>query len=209
MSTTNPPTQPKKRSGATTALMAIGGIIAMVAGGLQMYRGVSEIRSAGEDPQLKQLADESDQALAKANQLAMDVNPRFQRLLDEFDSLGVDAFRKQKRDEAQKVSDEFGQAAEQFSLAAQKLDAAAGHNLKDAYKPIFADKSRVYTLSRQVCEKDQQIIGALLDDSLKQAPDVLAKIQPVVTERDAIQKQANEAAATADAKLKELNQPKS
>ncbi|HEX3655241.1 MAG TPA: hypothetical protein VHV55_05530 [Pirellulales bacterium] len=207
MSTADQPTEPKQKSALTRVLIVICGLTAMVFGGLQMYRGVTEIAGAGDEPQYQQAIKESNDAIVGANQLSQDTQPVFLELLNDVDKLGLDDVRRQKQAAADQLIEQFGKAAAQFRLAAQKLDEAAGHHVKPEFKPYFVDKSQGYRHFADACDANQQIVRLVVDKSITKLDALLPKIQALAARRDAAEKAGVDAAAQADAVAKKLNVP--
>jgi hypothetical protein len=207
MSTTGQPVEPKKQGKFTTIFIVICGGIAMIGGGMKMYEGIGEMLSSGKDPQYQQLLEESDQAIDAANKLNLATQPRFVSLLTDAEKSGLESIRKDKRGEADDISKQFGLAAVQFRLAAQKLDEAAGHHIKEEFKPFFVGKAKAYHLFADSGDRNQEIIALLLNDPATKFDELLPKLEELAKRRDAAIAEATQLAADADKQAEKLNPP--
>jgi hypothetical protein len=210
MSSIEQAVEPKKKNPLVIVATLICGLAAMVLGGVQMTRGLSEIFGTGNTAEIKKHLDESDLAIDEANKFNLAAAPEFASLMQDVDSLGLKAFREQKQEAAQQVSDQFGKAAAEFHNAAKKLHEAAELSTKDKFKSYVASKTLAYDSAAQVCEQNQEIIRLVLDKAFDKLEDVLPKMQEVAARRDAAQKVTSEATVEADKIGKELiDSPKS
>ncbi len=88
--------------------------------------------------------------------------------------------------------------------AAQEVDDAIQHNVADRLKPFLADKSQVYRLTADACERNQEIVALVLDKSITRLADLMPRIEALAADCDAAQKAAAEASAQADEAAKQF-----
>ena len=167
----------------------------MVGGILQIKKGMGEM--AGMDPAVESLTKESDAALADGNRATLEGAPLFQAALEAIDKDGLDAVRANRKADVQKAGTLFGKAAENFRLAAKKLDEAGALEAAGKLKAVFAAKSRSYLRYAEVKAINQEICASVLDESLKTMNEVQPKILADAKRRDDLQKVGD--AATAEA----------
>jgi hypothetical protein len=176
----------------------IVGVIGMITGASQMYRGVKEMTGSGIDPEVTRLLVESDKTVEDANKLLQEAAPLFQKLMESVDSSGLDTVRKEKQDLASRVSDHFGKAATMLQAAAKEVDDAIQHNAGEKVKPFLTAKATSYRLTADACQRNQEIVALVLDKKVATVADLMPKIEAVAAQRDALEKQAAEASAQAD-----------
>lgn len=202
MSKSSPTVEQKKRAPLMTAIIVIVAAIAIVGGGLKMFSGTQKITSSSSDPKVDLLLKESDAALDEANKQNQIAVPAFQQLLSDFDQLGVEGFRKEKRELSENLVVQFAKTAEQFQTAANKLDTAALLSADKKLNAFLVIKSKSYGLLGKVCDQDVEMIRVLLDDSLTDGAAITGKVLELAASRDATQKAADDATTEADAVMK-------
>jgi len=191
------PPEPKKQSRSSKTVWMILAPILFVLGIWQMYRGIHQMFGSGLDPQVKKLLTESDQAFTEANQVTETAGPDLQGLLNDVDKLGLDAVRKQKQDVAKTVSEQYGKAAGGFRQADAKIAGALKLENEDKVKAFLEAKSKAIKLYAQVCGQYQKMVALVMDPSIAKIDDLLPKLKQLADERDALQKQAQDAEAQA------------
>ncbi len=202
MSKPSPSVEKKKIAPLMTAIIVIVAAIAIVSGGFKMLSGIQKIASSSSDPKVDLLLKESDVALDEANKQNQTAIPAFQQLLNDFDSLGVEGFRKEKRELSTNLVAQFAKTTEQFQMAAKKLDAAAELSVDKKLNAFIVIKSKSYELLGKVCDQNAEMIQVLLDDSLADGAAITEKVLALAASRDATQKAANDATTEADAVMK-------
>ena len=164
----------------------------------QMVRGFNQFFGSSADPQIKKLVEQSDQAFNDARNLTGTLAPQFTTLIDDVDKLGLDAVHKQRQDGAKLLSDQYVKAAAGFRQAAALLANAQKVNSNDKLNSFLDGRAKAYELFAQECEKFQQTIALVMDPSSTKAADLLPKVKQLTDERNALEKQADDAAAKAD-----------
>ena len=197
MSNSPAPAARLKMSPLVRIIVVVCGIAAMIAGIIQIKKGVGEIAGAKLDPEVERLMEESDAALAEGNRHILAAAPLLQSALDAVDKDGLAAVRAQQAADLQKAGQLFGNAAEQLHLAARKLNDAAAHKEAGAWKPMFDAKARSYQHYAASKTINQEICRMLLDESLKTIDEVTPKILEAAKRRDEIEAKGNEATAQA------------
>jgi hypothetical protein len=198
-----PPLLERKKMNPFVRLLAIiCGVIVIALGLVKMYRGIQEIRGAGGDPQFKPLLEETDKAVSAANKASQEAQPLFQQFLDDIDKSGLSTVRTQKKDAAQKLIDLFGEAVEQYQLAAQKSDEAARHSTIEKTKSFLTTKARAYGLLAQARTINRGIVRLVLDDPATKLEQLLPKLQEAAARRDTAQKSGVDLDAEAEATAK-------
>lgn len=199
---TPPLLERKKMNPFVRVLAIICGVIVIALGLVKMYRGIQEIRGAGGDPQFKPLLEETDKAVSAANKASQEAQPLFQQFLDDIDKSGLSTVRTQKKDAAQKLIDLFGEAVEQYQLAAQKSDEAARHSTIEKTKSFLTTKARAYGLLAQARTINRGIVRLVLDDPATKLEQLLPKLQEAAARRDTAQKSGVDLDAEAEATAK-------
>ncbi|MBS0211438.1 MAG: hypothetical protein JSS27_21055 [Planctomycetes bacterium] len=201
MSTTDAAPQPKRRNPLATAAIVVVGIAAIVAGAMQIYRGLGEI-AGGLGGKAKQAIDESDKLLAEAKAQTVAAAPLFQELMTAVDAQGLEAARQQHREAGQKAIADYAEAAKDFRQAAEKADEVATGETNTRLTSFLKKKSESYRQYAEVCELNRQLIAAVLDEANKALEPMMAKLQPLIQKRDAVQKSADAASVEADEMVK-------
>lgn len=196
------PAEPTKRSLLMTALIVIVGVIAIISGVAKMRHGFQEMTGSSVDPKVTALLTESDEAVAVANTHIEAARPDYEALLNGVDNLGLDAVRRDQSASAREVSDHFVEAAKLLRVAKQKLDDAKAMGLDDKIKEFVVAKGESYELMAQVSDKNREIVGLVLDESIANSDALTPKVLEVAAARDELQKQAEAAVAKADALVK-------
>ncbi|MDZ4849552.1 MAG: hypothetical protein SGI77_09670 [Pirellulaceae bacterium] len=202
MSKPSPSVEQKNIAPLMTTIIVIVAAIAIVSGGFKMFSGVQKIASSSSDPKVDLLLKDSDVALDEANKQNQIVVPAFQQLLNDFDQLGVESFRKEKREVSDNLVAQFAKTTGQFQMAAKKLDAAAILSVDKKLNAFIVIKSKSYGLLGNVCDQNAEIIRVLLDDSLVDSAAITEKVLKLAASRDATQKAANDATTEADVIMK-------
>jgi len=198
MTETPPPAPRPKMSPVLRVVIVIAGIVAIVGGIMKMKQGFGEM--SGKDPEITRLSEESDKAIDEANKHGLEAAPLFQSMLDAVDKDGLDAARAGKKDAAEKARDLFARAAEQFRLAAQKLDEAAARKPNERLVAFFAAKSRGYKGYADARSINHDIARMFLDPSIK----TIGELEPKVLEAAKRRKDIEEAAAAAAAEAEKI-----
>ncbi len=199
MSMSSPSVEKKKRSPLTAAIIVIVAAVAIVGGGLKMFGGIQKIASSSSDPKVDLLLKESDAALDEANKQNQLVVPAFQQMLNDFDQLGVEVFRKERSELSGNLITQFTNTAAQFQLAAKKLDAAAMISKNEQLNAFMTLKSKSYGLMGKVCNQNVEMIQVLLDASLTDAAVITGKVLELAASRDETQKTVIDTTTEADA----------
>ena len=202
MSEPPPPIEQKRSTPLLTTVILIVAAVAMVGGGVKMFGGIQKIAGSHSDPKVDLLLKESDIALDEANKQIQIAVPAFQQHLNDFDQLKVDGFRQEKRESSNHLIAQFAKTAEQFRMAAKKLDEAATLSADKKLNGYIVIKSKSYGLLAQVCDQDAEMIRVLLDDSSADSATITEKVLKLAASRDLIQKAADEAMTEADAVIK-------
>ncbi len=202
MSKSSPSVEQKKSAPLMTAIIVIVAAVAIVGGGFKMLSGIQQMSGSSSDPKVDLLLKESDIALDEANKQNQIVIPTFQQLLNDFEQLGIERFRKEKRELSENLVAEFAKTTDRFQVAAKKLDDAAILSVDKKLNAFVVIKSKSYGLLGKVCEQDAEMIRVLLDDSLTDGAAITGKVLELASSRDTTQKAANDATVEADAVMK-------
>lgn len=192
-----------RKSPLYTVIAVLFGIVAIAGGAAKMYRGIGSLSNAGQDPKVDELLKKSDASVAEANSQIMVVVPAFQGLLNDFDTLGLAAFRLEKRDACEKIVEQFSVANNHLQEASISIIEATKLGTDDKTTAFLIDKSRSYELLVKVNAQNIDIVRATLDESIVDMDAVVEKVMSIATSRDADQKAADEATAAANAILKQ------
>jgi hypothetical protein len=203
MSEITSPDVPKPRNPLLTAVIVACGVIALVVGLVQVMRGVVEMLGSKLGPEVEALLSEANQASLEGLEDMKAAMEPFNDLMKDADTLGLPAFRAERRAAADKVTEHFAGAADQYRLAARKLDEVLTYDIKEEFRPYFAAKGRAFILWAETCELNRDIVHAVLDESLATTTELNPKIQSLAERRDAKQKEAEQATAEADAMMKD------
>ncbi len=179
------------------SVIVIGGGVA------KLYRGYSQITQADPVRAVRELLEASDKAAAEANRKSEAVAPAFDEILGDFDRLGIEKFRAEKRDASTDVIDQFGLVSEQLERASTSLKYAGQIEPNEKMKSFIESRSKSYDLLVEANQKNIEIVRATMDPSLADVNAVLTKIESLVASRTAIQKESLDASAAADELLKQ------
>jgi hypothetical protein len=196
------PVEVKKRNPLITLVLLACGVIGIVAGIAQMRGGLRDIFGSGLNPEAEKLITDSDAALAHANEHITAVGTAFQALLNDVDALGLEAFRRDKTAEAERIKSNFVEAADLLREAKTKLDEASGHEIDEKLKSFVAAKAKSYGLLADVCDQNTKIVDLVLDKSIATSEELVPKVLELAAKRDESQKAADAATAEADAIVK-------
>ncbi len=109
-----------KKSPFVSAISFVVGIVILAGGAAKLYRGINNL-NGGTDPKVTELLKQSDAAVEEANKTLTHVQPEFQQLLSDFDTLGVAAFRAEKKDASSHVIEDYVAAGDQLKKASQSI----------------------------------------------------------------------------------------
>ncbi len=192
-----------KRSPIYTVLAVLFSVIVIGGGVAKLYRGYSQITQADPVRAVRELLEASDKAAAEANRKSEAVAPAFDEILGDFDRLGIEKFRAEKRDASTDVIDQFGLVSEQLERASTSLKYAGQIEPNEKMKSFIESRSKSYDLLVEANQKNIEIVRATMDPSLADVNAVLTKIESLVASRTAIQKESLDASAAADELLKQ------
>jgi hypothetical protein len=193
-----------QKSMLVRVFVVILGVVAMIGGGVQMYRGIGEMKGAGDGAEVERLLEQSDQSLAEAKKSLSAVEPRFVKLLEALDNDGLETVRKDKQQEVRDMIDGWGKVSEQCRTAAKELDEAAEHPGTEKMRPYLAGMSKAYLLFAEGYGRNGEIARTILDDPAKKLEDLLPKIKTAAEQREAEIKQGNDEVAKAEELAKQL-----
>jgi hypothetical protein len=206
MSDANPSTsaaEPQKRNPLLTLVIVAAGLIAVVFGLMQMAGGLKQMFGSGLSAEVEQLVKESDAAIDSANKHWLASEPLLQEVADAVDAEPLDVVRADQRGASEEAMEHLAEAAKQFRLAATKLNEAMTHEMADKVKAYLSEKSHSYELRARVCEHNHEVLRVVMDESLVDKDEVVAKVLAIYEERDAIATQAAEIEEAAEAAVKE------
>lgn len=192
------------KSPLTSALAILFGLVVLAGGATKLYRGVSNMSSSGANPKIDELLKTSDAAVVEANRKMQSAGTGFQELLGQFDMLGINDFRTQKRDECAKMSEQFASANQQLQQASNSIAEAIKLGANKKVVPFLETRARSYELLVKVNAQNINILQTTLDESMVDMNAIIEKVTSIAQSRDADQKAANEASADADTMLKSL-----
>jgi hypothetical protein len=196
------PVEVKKRNPLITLVLLACGVIGIVAGIAQMQGGLRDMFGSGLDPAVEKLIADSDAALAHANEHITAVGTSFQALLNDVDAMGLEAFRRDKTAEAERIKSNFVEAADMLRQAQAKLEEAGRHKIDDKLKTFVIAKAKSYGLLADVCDQNTKIIDLVLDESIATSDQLVPQVLELAAKRDETQKAADAATAEADAIVK-------
>ena len=177
--------------------MLLAGVIVLLGGVAQMWKGVKGLRS-GNSPEFTQLLKESDSAVAEARRYAGEASPLFQRMMNDVDTLGLEAFRAQQKQAATQTIDLLRNSSEQFRLAEKKLADSKPLNRNDKLTPYLDSKARSYGLFAQTVDINQEMAELVLDESITSVDALLPKLTDATARYKAAEKEAQAAGSEAD-----------
>ncbi len=185
-----------------TAMAVLFGIVVLAGGAAKLYRGVSNLSGSGLAPKVGALLKKSDASVAQADQQSTAIAPAFQELLADFDKLGLDAFRSEKRDSCEKLIEQFAAVSEHLNEASKSLVDATKHGADKNTNEFLVARSRSYKLFVKANNQNIDILRVTLDESIVDRNVLVEKILSLAQSRDADQQAAKELAAESDAILK-------
>ncbi len=193
-----------RKSPLYSGITLLFGLVIMAGGAAKLYRSFSNLSSAQANPKVDKLLEASDAAVAEANQKLLEVSPAFQELLNDFDQMGVDAFRSEKRETCAKIAEQFAAANEHLQVASNSIAEAVKEGTTEKVTAFLMARSKSYQLLVKANTQNINIIQVIIDESMVDMDSIVEKVLSIAESRDADQKAANDATATADALLKQL-----
>jgi hypothetical protein len=200
--------EPEKMGNLTGVLLGIIGVVAMLGGVMQLRKGIAEIGQGMQGDKHQALLVSSDKSLEEGKKLLVEVAPQFQQLLDAVGKTGLETVRQERADLANQVAAQFAKVADSFRAAAKDLDdyrQQAGAGKLDAF---LMDKAAAYRRLTEAVELNQQLAQLVLDKSLVDTNAFLAKVDPLLAEREAAEKAATELSTKADEEGKQAQERK-
>lgn len=192
-----------KKSPVVSAISVVVGIVLLAGGAAKVYRGINTL-SGGSDPKVAELLKQNDTAIDEANKQLADALPRFQQLLNDFDSLGLVAFRNEKKEIGEQITQSLASATNNLKQAVQVISEALQLDDTKKIAEFLKLRSTSYEKLTSVCEQNIEIVRVMFDESLTDTDAIVAKVMEIATSRDENQKASDEAGAAADAMLAEL-----
>lgn len=200
---THPVVEKQKISRSLQIFVVVCGLIGIVVGTAQCSRGVSEMFGADENVDIKKNMSEVNDAVDVANKNMLEAQPKFQKILDDVDAIGLAKVRQEQKAGTHSVMALFAKAEEQFRLASQKTAEAAQKASREKLKSFMTIKSQGYVHMADANAINQDIARMVQDVSITNLADLIAKAEEAGTRRDSAQKHAAEAEARAEAFVKD------
>ena len=191
-----------QKSRFSTILAVVFGLVVFAGGAAKLYRGISTLSGSGQDPKVLELLTKSDASVADANAQIVVASPAFQALLNDFDNLGLAAFRREKKSECEKVIEQFSVASSHLQEASKSIVEATKIGTDEKTTAFLTDKSKSYDLLAKVNAQNIEIIRTTLDTSIEDMDAVVEKVMSIAKNRDADQQAADAATAAAELTLK-------
>ena len=186
MSSDAPP--PKSSNLVLRIFGGLFGLIAIAGGIASINSGIDEI--FGDGGKVKAISTECDKSIDQANEFNAAATKHLNALLKNVDDQGLEVVRKDQAVDVKKAIEEYASSAAAFRQAADKLDEAKPLKIKDKLRKFIELKSNAYRLNAESCDRNQDLLRLLIDDSVKTIDDLLAKMNPIVEQREACLKQA-------------------
>jgi len=192
-----------QKSTLYTVITVVVGVVAIAGGVAKMYQGFGSLAlgSSTQDPQVDALLKKSDASVVEANTHLSVVGPAFQELLNDFDRLGLAAFRMEKLDACEKLSEQFSISSGHLTDASQSIIEATKLGTDKKITEFLLERSKSYDLLVKVNTQNIDIIRTLLDESIVDMEAVVEKVLSIAESRDENQKAADAATAAANAML--------
>ncbi len=153
-----------KKSPIVSAISILAGLVIFAGGAAKLYRGISNL-SGGTDPKVTELLKQSDAAVEEANKTLTHVQPEFEQLLTDFDTLGVAAFRTEKKDASSHVISDFQAAVEQLKNASQAIAEALVLDSQTKVAGFLKTRATSYDKLVLASEQNIAVVNALLDEA--------------------------------------------
>ena len=186
-----------KRNPLVSTLLVAASVILVIFGVLQATRGLNQLLG-GVSEEVKELLVESDEAVRAAVEHDQQARAPFEAVLTAADGLLPGELRENHGDEARTGRDLFAEAAAQFRLGADKLQAALDEGLPESIRDFAAAKIQSYRHFAEVCTLHQQMLEATLDESIDDQQALVDRIVALGAERDEAQTAAVAAAEEAN-----------
>ena len=190
------PIQPKQKSRALRIFMTICGVIVLLGGMAQVWKGVGRL-NGGANPQFMKLLEESDTAVAEARRHAAEATPLFTQMLNDVDRLGLETFRSQQKEAVAKTRASLAGTIDQFRLGEKRIEEAKGLNKNEKMLPWLTALGRSYGMFAQRVEINQEIVQLINDESITSVDTLVPKINEAAARGAEIEKNAKAASAEA------------
>ncbi len=199
-----PPVVVRKKIGLPLQIfMVVCGLIGIVGGIAQFSKGVSEMRGTGDSAETNKYVQEIGDAVDAANKSMLEAQPKFQKILDDVDTIGLAKVRQEQKVITQTVIALFAKAEAQFRLASKKSAEAAQKESREKFKSYLTLKSQAYVYLADANAINQDIARMVQDESIATLADLIAKAETAGKRRDDAQKSGAEAEAKANAAVKD------
>ena len=185
-----------------SVLAILVSLVVLAGGAAKLYRGVSQLKEPGANAKVDELLAKSDSSAEEANRQSAVIASAFQELLGDFDKLGIQAFRSEKREACEKLSEQFAAVSEHLHESSRVLVEATKHGTNEKTTSFLLMRSKSHELLGKANTQNMEIIRAILDESTVDVDAIVQKVQSIAESRDANQKAANEAAEESNAILK-------
>lgn len=186
-----------------SALAILVSLVVLAGGAAKLYRGVSQLKESGANSKVDELLTKSDSLAEEANRQSAAIAPAFQELLGDFDKLGVQTFRSEKREACEKLSEQFAAIGEHLHESSRGLVEATKHGTNEKTTDFLLKMSKSHEILGNASKQNTDIIRELLDESVVDVDVIVQKVQSIAESRDAKRKAANEMAEEANAILKQ------
>ncbi len=186
-----------------SVLAILVSLVVLAGGAAKLYRGVGQLKESGANSKLDGLLAKSDSLAEEANRQSAAIAPAFQELLGDFDKLGVQTFRSEKREACAKLSEQFAAVSEQLHESSRVLVEATKHGTNEKTTNFLLKMSKSHEILGNASTQNMDIIRAILDESVVDVDVVVQKVQSIAESRDAKRKEASELAEDANAILKQ------
>lgn len=179
-------------------LVGVAGLVLVVVGILKVVQGVNEIAGAIDPAARKasELTGQANAAVEEGRKLAADAGPKYQKLLEDVDGLGLAEVRAQQKADIEAIATAFGLSGERFR--------EAGRAFREASTLKAGEMARYLSLLAQANEKYaeakdgvKQITQLVLDESITDTDTLVARFEPIVAAITAANKAGDELAAEA------------
>ena len=176
----------------------VAGLVLVVVGVLKTINGIKELTGGGANAQVSALIKDGNAQVDAANKFTLEAAPKYQKILNDVDTVGLAEVRGKQKAEVEGVEETFKQSGDKFREAAKTLADAAKLSEIDVQKQYLTLKSQAYEKYAATKDGAREILKLVLDESIADADTLIAKVGPITTNIETSKKEGDDLAAQAD-----------
>lgn len=185
------------KSRAFRALAALASVYFIVSGTRQVAHGLQEQSTPDPAAEVSRLNTESNAAVAAGNKLVLAAGPRFQKLFEDVNSLGLAGVRAAQTPAVQELAAMFVESGQKFREAGRLLNEARLLPVKTEFREYFGLKAQGYIKNAEAKEQAAALARLVLDAAITDVDTLITRMAPINERIVAADKESKALAAKA------------